>query len=426
MGIMNGLTFGGINSLDYGIYISGEAVFNAPARDVEMLQIPGRNGDLVLDHGRFENVEVSYPAGTFGDDQTDFREKLSDFRNAILSQVGYQRLTDTYHPDEYRMGVYASGLEVAPVHYNTAGEFVLTFNCKPQRWLTSGEDSVAIADGGTLDNPTLFESEPLIKYDGYGTIEFNGYTIETDNVYLGDVVLAENETVASYSSFTVDVSSLNVGDAITINASASGLTIVFTVNQPRGLPTVSSSSITDTNALCSTAYSGRTKLGETTSRFTYTTNYEPFDIVVGTSSSVTNTANMTVNIAATTNYSAYSFTVQSSQTVSYDASTQKLTVSQTITFGGSPPAAVNINSSGSGKMTYDSIIGHSTIPIDTETKYIDCEIGEVYTIRNGELVPMNDLVALGSDLPRLISGTNTFNYDNTITNFEITPRWWKV
>ena len=37
MAIENSITFGGVNSADYGIYISGEGVFNAPKRDVEMI-----------------------------------------------------------------------------------------------------------------------------------------------------------------------------------------------------------------------------------------------------------------------------------------------------------------------------------------------------------------------------------------------------
>ena len=54
MAIMrHSIIFGGVDSADYGIYISGEGVFNAPRRDVEMAAIPGRNGDLALDHGRY-------------------------------------------------------------------------------------------------------------------------------------------------------------------------------------------------------------------------------------------------------------------------------------------------------------------------------------------------------------------------------------
>ena len=44
MAMMQSITFGGVNSADYGIYIGGEGVFNAPKREVEMIEIPGRNG----------------------------------------------------------------------------------------------------------------------------------------------------------------------------------------------------------------------------------------------------------------------------------------------------------------------------------------------------------------------------------------------
>ena len=86
--IFNSLTFGGVNSADYGIYITGEAVFNAPERAVEMVDVPGRNGAIALDQGRWENIEVQYPAGTFGMDAEEFGTALSNFRNAIVSQIG--------------------------------------------------------------------------------------------------------------------------------------------------------------------------------------------------------------------------------------------------------------------------------------------------------------------------------------------------
>lgn len=146
--IFNSLSFGGVNSADYGIYITGEGVFNAPKRAVNMVAVPGRNGSIAIDQGHWENIEVTYPAGTFGMDEQEFRTALSNFRNAIASQVGYQRLTDTYHPDEYRMAIYTDGLEVEPTTYNKAGEFELKFNCKPQRWLTAGEIPVTIGEWG--------------------------------------------------------------------------------------------------------------------------------------------------------------------------------------------------------------------------------------------------------------------------------------
>ncbi len=152
-GIYKKLIFDGQSSGDYGVYITGEAVFNAPVRDVEMVEIPGRNGTLALDKGRFENIEVSYPAGIFADNERDFAEAVSSFRNFLCSRSGYCRLEDDYNPDEYRMAVYKSGLEVDPRKL-MAGEFDLVFDCKPQRWLKSGEDPVTIGEWGETETET--------------------------------------------------------------------------------------------------------------------------------------------------------------------------------------------------------------------------------------------------------------------------------
>ena len=127
------LTFGGDQSGDYGLYISGAGAFNAPQRDVEMVTIPGRNGAFALDHGRFENIEVTYPAGVFGVDDNDFASKVADIRAWLCSKKGYVQLTDEYNPSEYRLAVYKSGLDVSLAELK-AGEFDLVFECMPQRF----------------------------------------------------------------------------------------------------------------------------------------------------------------------------------------------------------------------------------------------------------------------------------------------------
>lgn len=151
--IFKSLTFDGESSRDYGIYITGEAVFNAPEREVEMIAIPNRNGAFALDKGRFENIEVTYPAGVFAGSETDFAKAISDFRNMLCSRKGYCRLTDEYNPDEFRLAVYKSGLEVDPVALR-AGEFDITFECKPQRYLMSGENKFIVGEWGDTDVET--------------------------------------------------------------------------------------------------------------------------------------------------------------------------------------------------------------------------------------------------------------------------------
>ena len=144
--IFRGFTFDNESSKNYGVYITGEPVYNVPERDVEVIAIPGRNGAFVKDNGRFENITVSYPAGMFGDEQTDFAEGIRELRNFLASRKGYCRLSDDYNAGEYREAVYKSGLDVSPEAMGRARQFNITFECKPQRFLTSRESAVRKAN----------------------------------------------------------------------------------------------------------------------------------------------------------------------------------------------------------------------------------------------------------------------------------------
>lgn len=168
---------GGVLTSTYGIYITGEAVYNAPTRDVNMITIPGRNGLFAQDNGRFDNITVTYPAGLFGATEADFRAGIEALRDQFCSRVGYRRLEDGYNPNEFRMAVYKSGLEVDPVQLK-AGSFNLTFECMPQRWLKSGESFQVMTLYQYLDNPTTYAAHPVLSVQGYGTVKIK----QGDNV----------------------------------------------------------------------------------------------------------------------------------------------------------------------------------------------------------------------------------------------------
>ena len=175
MGLLNYLTYDGVDSRDFGVFLSGEGAFDAPARRGEMISIPGRNGSLFMDEGVFENIPVEYPAFIGTGYEALFREKLGDLRSALTSRGNYKRLEDTYHPDEFRLGVYRSGLEVDPSVITRAGSFTMKFDCKPQRYLKIGEDPIFLTSGALITNPTLFYAKPLLKVIGNGTVKIEPY-----------------------------------------------------------------------------------------------------------------------------------------------------------------------------------------------------------------------------------------------------------
>lgn len=223
MAVFNKLIFDGIDSMEYGVYITGSSVWNAPERDVTMIAIPGKNGNLALDNGRYENIEVTYPAGVYATSMADYAEKIRAFRNQLVSRYNYVKLYDTYNPDEYRLALYKSGLEADPVAYNTAAEFDITFECKPQRFLTEGDedypvyedgllidhqgryivthngDNILVAKGATkIINPTEFPSQPLIIVTGTGTVGI-GDQIITITGSATQVLYIDCETMEIYT-----------------------------------------------------------------------------------------------------------------------------------------------------------------------------------------------------------------------------------
>lgn len=177
----NWLTFDGVSTKDFGVYINGAQTYDAPARSREVISVPGRNGDLIIDNGRYENTEVTYHAFIY----RDFEVNVEGFRNLLLSRTSYKRLEDTYHPQEFRLGIYNGNFSADVVEWLEAGEFDLTFNCKPQRFLKSGEDAITFTSGGSVLNETMQTTKPLLRVYGTGTFSIGGatMTISSANVY---------------------------------------------------------------------------------------------------------------------------------------------------------------------------------------------------------------------------------------------------
>ena len=174
----NIITFGGTPLSDFGLYNNGRSTYNAPAKDYTMVKITGKNGDLVFDNKRFENYDLTYPSCWIDE---NFETNIEALRAYLMSRNGYQRLSDTYHPNEFRMAVCKNALDIDVDMYNKHGTFDLVFNCKPQRYLITGETQITLTEDGSITNPTQFSSEPLIRFYGSGTVEIGDQSISIAN-----------------------------------------------------------------------------------------------------------------------------------------------------------------------------------------------------------------------------------------------------
>lgn len=174
---MNAFTFNGKKSADFGLFISGDGTYNAPEKDVSRYQVPGRNGEVIIDNGRYENITVTYPV--FIARETASKNILAV--NAwLLSSSGYCRLEDDYHPEFFRLATVTETINWTVIRGMYA-DGTLSFNCKPQRFLKSGEKSITVTSGDIIPNIQLFTAKPLIRVEGTGTITIgnNSLTVNT-------------------------------------------------------------------------------------------------------------------------------------------------------------------------------------------------------------------------------------------------------
>ncbi len=169
----NFIIFNGQSLRDFGVYISGLNTYNAPSRDVDSVKVPGRNGTLTMDNGRYNNINVTYPAFICN----NYDARVEALRNFLLSQSGYKRLEDTYHPEEFRLARWAGEFTADTLDALIAGQFDLTFDCYPQRFLKEGEKQIELTANGSVNNTYSQTALPLIRAYGTGFFSVNGISV---------------------------------------------------------------------------------------------------------------------------------------------------------------------------------------------------------------------------------------------------------
>lgn len=177
----NGFVFAGKSTRDLRMLVERYPAQKGAARKRTTVPVPGRNGDLHYDEGAFENYQQPYECGFRGDRPTP--EQAHAIKEWLLSSGTYQRLEDVYDPDYFRLATFAGPLDIEN-QLNKIGKCVVTFDCKPQSFLKSGEYPVSLTVAGVLWNPTAFAAKPLITVYGSsaGTVTIGNIAVEIKSI----------------------------------------------------------------------------------------------------------------------------------------------------------------------------------------------------------------------------------------------------
>lgn len=184
----NHFTFGTVDSQTYGVMISGVKKYLIPERDYSTEQIPGMLGDVLLNGKSAGNVIIEYPClipppySSYADLQSAFNA----FKNALLSQNGYVKLSDTYDATHYMLAAFQGGIDADIRRHYESAEFAVAFIAKPQRFLSSATTHTITAGNTTSITPDGKRGYPIFTLTGTGSFEV-----------LVDGVVSETVTVTS-------------------------------------------------------------------------------------------------------------------------------------------------------------------------------------------------------------------------------------
>lgn len=185
-----------------GVTVVRGETLESPAREFDVREIPGHNGDLLLDNRKYPNTEITYHVMIRENVESTFRQ-LAGF---LLSRTGYCQLSDSWSTSEFYLAYVSQPIVPTVSRGDELGAFEVVFNRKPQRFLVSGETPVTptAEEQGQyaprrftyLVNPTYFSARPQI------TLKANG--VSSNAIKILDMGLF-TRVVSDFSDFSLHV-----------------------------------------------------------------------------------------------------------------------------------------------------------------------------------------------------------------------------
>ena len=397
--------FNGKKSSDFNVWCSGDGLYRLPDRDVEYIAVPGRNGELAVDNGRWQNVSVTYSCFI----PKHFREHYSDLVSWLASQKGYGRLEDARHPEFYWLARMDADVAPKMVFPDDSGTFTLTFNCKPQRFLKSGEIPVEIPCSPAASPASARRYWRLSNFSQFmqtsvtSHLSFIGYTSAEINAMQFEIITIPDESIDWIQSLEEKMYTLEIKGVNTDRFFAFLWTDDPTTATGQG------------EYICNSQVSG----------------FRPSNIITGQPHKyICVQKAFGTEVIYNGKKIAQDVTYQFGELVNptrFDAIPKfRITLPEDMT--GMAGATVYMVGSGQNGIALKWTEGMENYINCTIT--LDAELMDAYILpedsRFGEFVSLNSSAKFYGNRIVLASGENTIRLDPMIAGCEIVPRWWTI
>lgn len=186
----------GIDAQSASIYLQKPIVFSEAVPNIESKTIPGRNGDLIFETGSYKNRRGSASCFCL---QEDVEGAVSSAGRFLMRKKGYRRLETSNDPNHYWMARVENSPQME-MRIRVLAPFEIGFDCKPQRFLKSGENKTSFTASGSLSNQYGQVALPLITLygQGAGTLTIGSCVVEV--IALNEVLYLDSDTQNAYNN----------------------------------------------------------------------------------------------------------------------------------------------------------------------------------------------------------------------------------
>lgn len=153
----------GVDARKFGICLQKPVEFSEAVPVIERQSIPGRNGDLIFDTGSYENRTGTAQCFCL---KRNVEKEIGPAGSFFMGKKGYRRLETSDDPDHFWLARVENSPAIAQ-RIRTLAPFEISFDCKPQRFVKSGENKMFFSYSSVflrvnIYNPFGFPARPLI------------------------------------------------------------------------------------------------------------------------------------------------------------------------------------------------------------------------------------------------------------------------
>ena len=154
---------------DFNIKIKSINNLSSPQRSIEKVSVLGRNGELIIDNGNFENfiLTIECYLNCSSEDKNIISREIKKW---LQSDFSYKKLILSDNTEFYYEAYCDTKLDFEYVSSNFES-FLISFSCKPYK-KEINEDIITITESINIYN-NYMPSNPLIKVVGSGDVTIN-------------------------------------------------------------------------------------------------------------------------------------------------------------------------------------------------------------------------------------------------------------